>query len=110
MNSEDKWEFIYSIPDDSPEPETSSRESFRSASALRPVSVRRKTDGKTFSPGNFVLLESSSGTPFVGVIHDFLAGESGALEVRTVWFTRPWDILPGTKHRPEAIKVGIVFF
>lgn len=72
------------MPDDSPEPDR--RRSGRSLTITPLESVRRKTDGKIFSCGDFVLLESPQDVPLVGFIRDFVPGYNGIMEVRTVWF------------------------
>lgn len=104
---DDEWEFIFAEGTASPEPsKLTPRRALRGVSTLKPTSVKRKSDGKSFSPGDFILLESSDDDPYIALIHDFSFGTKGFMEVRTVWFTRPTDVLPKSKRREDALEVS----
>lgn len=90
MESDDKWDYNYSV------------NSWLSES--QPVSVQRKVDGKIFSTGHFVLLESSNESPYIGFIRGFSRGENGLMEVKTLRCIRAMD-LPESMRSDDATKV-----
>lgn len=118
--NDDEWEFIYAESTASQEPDSRSstprsgtprsgtpRRALRGVSTLNPTSVRRKLDGKTFAPGDFVLLQSDEDEhPYVGMIHDFSFGTKGFMEVRTMWFTHPEHVLPKKNRRKDTMNVS----
>lgn len=104
------WEFIYDSGSASPRPtssDTSSKRALRGVTELNPTAVRRKSDGKIFKQGDCVLVASDGERPFVGMIHDFSFTTKGIVEVRTLWFTHPLDVLPLSKRRKDALEVWL---
>lgn len=52
-------------------------------------------------------MASPEDQPYVGLIHDFSYSTKGFVEVRTVWFTHPDNVLPKSKRREDALKVSM---
>lgn len=109
---DDEWEFIYAEATASPQVSSRNstpRRALRKTASINPTSLRRKSDNKVFNTGDFVLIESSKyDEPYVGLIHDFSFGTKGFMEVKTVWFTRPKDILPKSKRREDVAEVCLL--
>lgn len=72
-----------------------------------PLAVFRQEDGKRFSIGDDVLVESSNeDRPFVARIHDFTVSESGLIQMTAIWYSRIEEISPKCRrsdHLPVCL-------
>lgn len=71
----------------------------------KPTAIFRVEDGKRFSVGDNILIESDDkDRPYIGRIQSFTVDEEGVLEMLSLWYSRSEDI-PSKLRRADCKKV-----